>query len=109
MYILMEYCPSGELIEYLIQTGMLPDPIVRAYFKQFLDGVEACHKKGISHRDLKPENILLDANFNLKITDFGFSTFMTGKDRSGQKLLTTHLGTQTYMAPEIHEYKPYDG
>ena len=61
MYILMEYCSSGELIEYLIQAGGFPDPIVRAYFKQLLDGVEACHLEGVSHRDLKPENILLDS------------------------------------------------
>ena len=34
---------------------------------------------------------------------------MTGKDCSGKKLLTTHLGTESYMAPEIHEHKEYDG
>lgn len=32
MYILMEYVPNGELIEYLIQTGGFTDKIVRTYF-----------------------------------------------------------------------------
>lgn len=87
MYILMEYCPAGELIEFLLHTGSFSDRMVRAYFKQLLDGVQACHVEGISHRDIKPENLLLDSNFNLKITDFGFSTFMTGNESSGLKLL----------------------
>jgi len=49
---------------------------------------------------MKPENILFDEKFNLKLADFGFSTLLAGKDGSG--LLHTILGTESYMAPEIH-------
>jgi len=49
---------------------------------------------------MKPENVLFDDQFNLKLADFGFSTLLTGKDGSG--LLHTVLGTESYMAPEIH-------
>lgn len=56
---------------------------------------------------MKPENILFDGNFNLKIADFGFAAPIEGRDGSG--LLKTRLGTESYMAPEIHLRKPYNG
>jgi len=56
---------------------------------------------------LKPENLLFDSDFNMKVADFGFATLLSGKDGSGQ--LHTVLGTESYMAPEIHARQPYSG
>lgn len=56
---------------------------------------------------MKPENILFDQFFNLKIADFGFAAPIEGRDESGY--LRTKLGTEGYMAPEIHQRKPYNG
>lgn len=56
---------------------------------------------------MKPENLLFDENFNLKITDFGFAIGLSGKDNSG--FLKTHLGTDSYMSPQIHEESVYSG
>ena len=56
---------------------------------------------------MKPENILLDSDFKLKVADFGFATYLMGKDGTG--LLRTVLGTESYMAPEIHLKLPYLG
>lgn len=50
---------------------------------------------------------MYDAAFNLKIADFGFAAPIMGKDGSGT--LKTKLGTESYMAPEIHMRKPYNG
>jgi eukaryotic-like serine/threonine-protein kinase len=45
--------------------------------------------------DIKLDNILVANNGNLKLCDFGLSTFATS-------LISKKLGTQAYMAPEIH-------
>jgi len=72
-----------------------------------IDGLDYVHQKGVTHRDLKPENVLYDASYNLKIADFGFAAPVQGRDGSGY--LKTKLGTESYMAPEIHARKPYNG
>jgi len=63
------------------------------------------HEKGYAHRDLKPENLLLSEDFNLKLADFGFATLLAGKGNNGR--LKTILGTESYMAPEIHMKASY--
>jgi serine/threonine protein kinase len=61
--------------------------------------VECAHRAGVAHRDLKPENLLLDANFVLKLADFGFSNVFTSTDH----LMYTECGTPGYMyVPFIH-------
>lgn len=56
---------------------------------------------GIAHRDIKLENILLDANYNIKFTDFGFASCSALK---GEK-----KGSPIYAAPEVLEGKCIDG
>lgn len=80
----------------------------RYYFSQILSGAEYLHiDQKIIHRDFKLENILVDSNFNLKICDFTLAkTFAEG---SMVGVFYSHVGTERYMAPEIHEGKPYKG
>lgn len=104
-YIVLELATGGELFDFVAISGRFPESLARFYLKQFLEGLNYCHEKGIAHRDLKPENLLLDNQFVLKIADFGFAAPVEGRDGSGN--LTTKLGTMNYMAPEIHLKMPY--
>ena len=51
--------------------------------------------------------MLIDANFDLKIADFGFAMANEGRDHSGK--LSTILGSPGYMAPEMLEGRSYYG
>ena len=106
-YIVLELVQGGELFDFVANSGRFTEGVGRYYFGQFMDALDYMHTSGVSHRDLKPENIMLDAEFNLKIADFGFAAPTEGRDGSGY--LKTQLGTASYMAPEIHLGKPYTG
>lgn len=101
----LELADNGELFDYLMYSGHFSDEITRAYMKQLLGALSACHSNLIYHRDIKPENILLDANFQLKLADFGLSTVQEREDA----LLQTDCGTKSYMAPEVLAAQPYRG
>lgn len=102
-YVILDLANSGELFGYVAYVGQFDEKLARYYFTQLIDAIDYCHKNGISHRDLKPENLLLDDEFNLKISDFGFST-------NFDRTLTSHVGTKLYMAPEMHvQDLPYNG
>ena len=70
-------------------------------------GILYIHGNGVAHRDLKLENVLLDANFDLKIADFGFSGLLSGANSTGK--MKTICGTPGYYAPEIMKKEAYSG
>lgn len=107
-YVAMEMASNGELFDFIAGHSGLPEPVLRVYAKQLLTAVHYMHTMGIVHRDLKCENILLDKNFNLKIADFGLACKLQGRKDSG--FSNEHVGTRSYMAPELimrGMYQPY--
>jgi len=99
----LEYA-GGELFDYIVSTGRLPEDRARKFFQQIVCAVEYCHRHKIVHRDLKPENLLLDDQMNVKIADFGLSNIMTDGN-----FLKTSCGSPNYAAPEVISGKLYAG
>lgn len=98
-YIFLEYASGGELFDRIEPDYGMDQGDAQKYFRQIISGVEYLHSKGVAHRDLKPENILLDANDNVKISDFGLATVF--RFRGEERLLVKKCGTLPYIAPEV--------
>ena len=104
VYLALEYAERGDLLDYINSRKFLSEETARKLFTDLVNGLSACHAKGIVHRDLKCENLLLDAQMRLKITDFGFSR----RQEKGANL-ETYCGSYAYAAPEVVLGDPYDG
>ncbi|KAI5451312.1 serine/threonine-protein kinase gin4 [Naganishia albida] len=104
LYLIMEYVPGGELFDYLVKRGRLPETEALHYFQQIIHAVDYCHRFNICHRDLKPENLLLDKDKNIKVADFGMAAW-----EAGEKMLETSCGSPHYASPEIVAGQAYHG
>ena len=73
LYFLLEYAQNGTLQSLLKKQGKLPLNLTKFYAAEILLALDRIHSENIAHRDLKPANILLDANYHVKLSDFGDS------------------------------------
>jgi serine/threonine protein kinase len=103
IYLIMEYCPNGELYGLITGPDRLGEPEVRRIFIQLVDAMIYIHSRSVAHRDIKPENILIDQNMNPKIGDFGLC------QHTNATLMKTPCGSLFYAPPEVLGGKEYDG
>ncbi|QLQ82195.1 hypothetical protein HG537_0G04500 [Torulaspora globosa] len=97
VYILLEICPNGSLMELLKKRKTLTEPEVRFFTTQICGAIKYMHSRRVIHRDLKLGNIFFDKNYNLKIGDFGLAAVLAN-DRERKY---TVCGTPNYIAPEV--------
>ncbi|MBQ8712244.1 MAG: protein kinase [Prevotella sp.] len=97
-YIIMEYCPGGDLEPLLGKVDARTPQICQ----DILIGLNALHDRGKVHRDLKPENVLFKQNGKAALTDFGIAGDrthrMTQRNIFGKP--NQIFGTYAYMPPE---------
>lgn len=94
LFIVSKFC-EGDLYQAIWHHRIYQrnDALIKKTFVDILDGVYACHSRGVFHRDLKPENILCKQGGNgIRIADFGLAT---------RKRICrgTRCGTPDYMSP----------
>jgi len=93
-YIVLEYCPAGDLYETLKNNkGPSSHGEILSLVLQLVDTVLELHECGVYHRDIKPENMMIDTDGNIKLADFGLATFHKWTNEKD-------VGSNRYMAPE---------
>lgn len=94
-YVITELCTGGEMFDRIIEKEFYTEAEAAHAFKQFMQGINYCHNRGVVHRDLKPENFLYESkepDSDIKIIDFGLSKiFRPGQ--GGVNKMTTRAGT----------------
>ncbi|KAK1749575.1 kinase-like domain-containing protein [Echria macrotheca] len=104
--LVMELAPEGDLFDYVVTRGFLPEKETRMMFGQIFAALEFIHQQRFVHRDIKPENILLrdkDPLF-VKLTDFDFAICLDSASpgRTAPAGFADDLcGTPSYVAPEV--------
>ncbi|KAI1819316.1 mitogen-activated protein kinase [Xylaria intraflava] len=109
--IFLEYVPGGSVQTMLNSYGALPEPLVRSFVRQILEGLSYLHNRDIIHRDIKGANILVDNKGTIKISDFGISkkieasNILSGANNNRNR--PSLQGSVFWMAPEVVKQTSY--
>lgn len=106
LFLILEYCPGGDLSFYLRREKRFTEDRARFYLTEVILALEYLHSRDIvfrypsygnGGRDLKPENVVLNAEGHAMLTDFGLSK----EGMADNVLAKSFCGSVAYLAPEI--------
>ena len=96
IYIIMEYCAEGTLLNYLKKRKKLEEVEIRFYMYQVLKALKYFKLQKLIHRDLTLKNIFLKNYKTIKISDFGLAFKECEYDEKDGVI----CGTPGYFTPE---------
>ena len=97
LFLILDYCPGGDLGRVLRKEKRFSEEKARVYLAEVLLALEDLHRRDIIFRDLKPDNVVLDKDGHALLTDFGLSKEGV-LDHHGAK---SFCGSVAYLAPEM--------
>ena len=96
LYMIMDYCPGGDLNFHIVQN-LFEEDEARFYIAELILGIEHLHELDIIYRDLKPENILISEDNHIKLADFGLAK----EGVTDVESTKSFVGSPAYLAPEM--------
>ncbi|XP_019105158.1 LEAF RUST 10 DISEASE-RESISTANCE LOCUS RECEPTOR-LIKE PROTEIN KINASE-like 1.2 [Beta vulgaris subsp. vulgaris] len=104
LLLVYEYVPNGTVADHLHvkqpESRPLPWPVRLRIAIETASALAYLHASDVIHRDVKTKNILLDANYSVKVADFGLSRLFP---LDVSHISTTPQGSPGYVDPEYHQ------
>lgn len=99
--------PSYDLFECIEQSKhkRLSENHARYVFAQVVEAVYYLNSQGITHCDIKDENLVIDAEYRVKLIDFGSA--VVADPFAPPPFYTVFFGTTAYASSEILRKLPY--
>jgi len=96
LYLIMEYCPQGDLLGLIETYARLEESVAKFYIAEVMLALEYLHSMDILYRDLKPANVLIDEQGHAKLADFGLAKENVTQNNPAM----SYAGTPMYLPPE---------